>query len=258
MSQPVELPEHMRDSDEWKEWPRKTEAHLKWGVRQRQIDAFTRSGKLRVFVCPDGSQRLDPDRMRDLFGEPGVVQGRDRDLSSTERKRKLADAEPDPMVVMFGRSVSMMEQMHEQSIGLLKIIPDGMKTLLDFYRETLKLQSDRIAALEAHADEVVVLRSELEDARQERDLALRRHEASEKRRNETLDLLKDQVPTLVKQWTDGNSIVEFARRTPREALEVIIESGGLAERDAELMRKAVGIPPKPAREATNQQSNGAV
>jgi hypothetical protein len=138
MSGPVKLPEHMHDSD-WREWPRKLEAHLRWGVRQRQIDAFIRSGKLRVYVCPDDSSRLDPDQLREMFGEPGVVQGRDRDLSSADRRRKLAEAEPDPVVMMFGRAVSMMEEMHQQSIGLIKIISEPVDTLLKAYRETLKL-----------------------------------------------------------------------------------------------------------------------
>ena len=257
MSGPVKLPEHMHDSGEWKDWPRKLEAHLRWGVRQRQIEAFTRSGKLKVYVCPDESSRLDPDQLREMFGDPGVVQGRDRDLSSTDRKRKLADAEIDPAVAMFGKATSMMEEMHQQSIGLLRSIPDGMKTILDFYRDTLKQMSERIALLESRADEVTVLRSELEDAKQEREIAFKRHEASEKRRTETLELLKDQVPTLVKQWVEGNSLADFARRTPRDAVEVIIDSGALAERDADVLRRGAGIPPKPAQTETNQ-SNGAV
>jgi len=255
MSGPVKVPDHV--SGEWEKWPRKLEAHLQWGVRQRQIESLIRSGKLRVYICPDESNRLDPDQLRDMFGEPGVVQGRDRDLSSTDRKRKLAEAETDPVLVMFAKAVSMMEEMHQQSIGLLRIISDPMQTLLGAYRDTLVLQAERIKVLEAHADEAIVLASELADSKQQRELAFKKHEASEKRRNDTMDLLKDQIPSLVKLYVEGDSLAGFARRIPRDALEVIIDSGSLSASDADVLRRAAGIPPKPAQAETNQ-SNGAV
>jgi hypothetical protein len=245
----------MADAGDWKRWPRKLDAHVQWGVRQRQIEQYTRSGKLKIWACPDGTFRLDPDAVRELFGEPGVVQGRDRDLPSSERKRKLAEADEqkDPVVMMFREAVSMMKDMHRESIGLLRVVSDPLKTLLDAYAKTIEAQAERIKSLEVHADEAIVLKSELADAQQEREVSLARHRSSEKRRDETLTLLKEQVPTLVRLYTEGDSLSGWAKRAPRDVVETIIDSGTIAESDADILRRAAGIPPKPA---PNPNSNG--
>lgn len=255
----VELPAHIAETDQWKDWPRKLEAHLKWGLRQRQIEAFVRNGKLRVYACPDDTRRLDPDALRDLFGEPGVVQGRARDISASERRVRqteaIASATADPVALMFGKAVGMMESLHAQLIGQLRVVSDPLKVLLDAYRQTIEAQSARILQLESRADEADRMRSELADAKQERDIELKRNESRERRRDETLQLLKDQLPAMAKTWLEGNSLSEFARRTPKQAVEIIIESGSVSEQDADILRRAAGIP-KPATEPTNQ-ANGA-
>lgn len=252
---PVELPSHVEAGDEWKAWPRKVEAHLKWGVRQRQVDAFTRNGKLRVYACPDGVNRLDPAELRNLFGDAGVVQGRDRDLSASERRRRLAEAEADPVALMFREVVGMLQDMHKESIGLLRVVSDPLKTLLDATSSTIAAQAERIKTLEAHADEAVVLKSELADAKQERELAVKRHDAAEQRREQTMALLKEQIPSLMRLYVEGDSLSSFAKRAPRAVIETIVESDTVSESDAEILRRAAGIPPKPA---TQQQSNGVV
>jgi hypothetical protein len=251
---PVELPPHVEAGDAWKAWPRKVAAHLEWGVRQRQIDAFTRNGKLRVYACPDGINRLDPVQLRELFGDSGVVQGRDRDLSASERKRRLAEAEADPVALMFREVVGMLQDMHKESIGLLRVVSDPLKTVLDAASSTIAAQAERIKTLEAHADEAVVLKSELADAKQERELAVKRHDAAEQRREQTMSLLKEQVPALMRLYVEGDSLSSFAKRAPRAVIETIVESDTVSESDAEILRRAAGIPPKPAP----QQSNGVV
>lgn len=253
---PQDLPEHMGDSGEWKAWPRKLDAHLKWGVRQRQIEAYTRNGRLKVWHCPDGTYRLDPGELRELFGEPDVVQGRDRDLSAKDRKRKQTDAElaSDPLALMFAKAVEGMGEHQQAAIGLLKLIPDSMKVLLGSYETALKAQAERIRVLEAQVDAAAALHSELTDAAQERDVSLKRFESSEKRKDETLTLLKDQLPSLVSTWLAGDSLSGFAKRSPRDVVEAVVASGSIAEQDAEIMRKAAGIP-KPAPETPNQ-ANG--
>lgn len=243
-----ELPEHVAESGEWQDWPRKLDIPSRWGVRTRQVEAFARNGKLKVYACPDGTRRVPIEQCRELFGEPGVVQGRERDMSATERRVRQAEAATatDPVALMFGRVVGMIDGLHAQLIGQLRVVSDPMRVLLDAQKDLIKAQQERIAALEKQADEAAVLRSELADAKQERDLALRRHEASERRRDETLALLKEQVPVLAKVWLEGNTLSEFARRTPKPVIEAIVDAGELSEQDAEVLRRAAGIGPKPA------------
>lgn len=255
---PIDLPEHVAESDEWQTWPRKLEAHLKWGLRQRQIESLTRSGKLKVYACPDGSKRIEPEALRELFGEPGVVDTRDRNISAAERKQRQLEAETaklavnDPMAFMFARVIQQQEQLFGQLLDQLKLITEPTRALLSEHRETIKAQAERIKALEERSDALDRTRSELLDAQQVRDLELKREANKERRKDETLALLKDQIPSIMKTWIEGNTLSEFAKRTPKGAVQAIIESGEISEQDADILRTAAGIP-KPA---PNPTANG--
>ena len=255
---PIDLPEHVAESDEWKRWPRKIDAHLAWGLRQRQIEQHIRTGLLKVYACPDGVKRLDPDVMREHFGEPGVVSTTDRNISAAERERRQREAEvfADPALAVARESLRFQTQLHEQLIGQLKIITEPMQALLAAFAARDASQAQRIRELEERADAAAALRSELEDARQEREIQLKRYQASEKRRDETLQLLKDQLPALVGQWLSGDSLSGFAKRTPRGVLDAILESETLSDQDAEILRRAAGIPkPSPNPQTANGVSD---
>jgi len=245
--------EDLPDDAEWGTWPRKIEAHVKWGVRERQVTAHVRNGRLKAYRCPDDSVRLDPDALTLLFGPPGAVQGRARDLSAAERRRKLAETidVDDPVAAMFRASTSMLHDMHKESVGLIKAITEPVQALLSAYKETIAAQAARIVTLETHVDDALVLRSELADAAQERELSLAKHKASEKRRDDTLALLKDQVPTLVKLYVEGETLGAWARKVPRDAIDAMLDSGALSESDADQLRRAAGIskpaPPPPTQ-----------
>lgn len=256
----LDLPEHMIDAGEWKDWPRKLDAHLKWGVRRRQMDAFIRSGRLKIYACPDGVNRLDPDVLRELFGEPGVIPTSDRDISNAERQRRQADAAAmsDPTVLMFRQAVGMMGQLHEQLIGQLKLIADPLKVLLDAHSAQAAAQAKRIADLENQLDAAAALRSELESMDQERQIRNRRETASERRRDETLNLLKEELPKLASKWLEGNSLSGFAARAPRDVVQSIVDCGALSEYDAEILRRGAGLgsPGAAPQPNPNTQANG--
>lgn len=245
---PVELPEHVADGGAWKAWPRKLDAHLKWGVRQRQIASFIRNGKLTVYRCPDETLRLDADVMREIFGEPDLIQGRDRDLSASARRAKQSvDASEldDPLASVFRATTSMISDLHSQQISQLKGLSDPLNALLAGYQAALKSLQEENASLRLQLNEQSAMRIELDEIRAERDLRREQEKAAERRRDETLQLLKDQLPALASTWLSGDSLSGFAKRTPREAIESIIESGTVSEQDSEILRRAAGIP-KPA------------
>lgn len=240
---PVDLPEHVAAAGEWKAWPRKLEAHLKWGVRQRQIAAFIRNGKLRVFRCPDETLRLDAEAMREHFGEPDQIQGRDRDLSASARRAKQADAAEldDPLALMFRAQTAMITDLHAQQISQLKGLGDPLNALLAGYQTALAARDKRIVELETALNEQSAMRLELEELRAEQQRRLAREQAAERRRDETLQLLKDQLPMLATTWLSGDSLSGFAKRSPREVIETIVESGAVSEQDAEILRRAAGL-----------------
>lgn len=253
----VDLPQHVAESDEWQRWPRKVDAHLSFAVRSRQVQAFCRSGRLKVYSCPDGSVRLDPDALKSEFGEPGELTGRDRDLPKAERDRRrrhgsdLVDV-ADPVAFMFRETVTMLRETHGELLSLVRSIGGPMGSLLAAYEKQHVLMAERIRVLEVNADESAVLRSELADTSQERDITLARHKASEARRDQTLSLLKEQVPSLMKRYLDGDSLAAWVQRTPRAVIDALLEGDTISPADADQIRRAAGIPkPQPT------QPNGA-
>src|SRR5262245_64815509 len=54
---PTELPQHIAATEDWKAWPRKLEAHVRWGVRERQVTSYCRTGRLVVWRCPDEDRK---------------------------------------------------------------------------------------------------------------------------------------------------------------------------------------------------------
>lgn len=255
---PIELPDHVADGSEWKAWPRKIEAHVRWGLRQRQIEAFCRNGRLKVYRCPDESLRLDPEVLREMFGEPDQIQGNDRDLSAVARRRKqaeLAGDVSDPYVLMFKAATAMITDLHAQQIAQLKGISEPLTALLGGYKQALETAHARIHSLETQVGEDSAMRLELEEIRRETELRRQREAAAEKRRDDTLQLLKDQIPTLASTWLAGDSLSGFAKRAPREAIEALIESGSFSEQDNDLLRRGAGIP-RPTPNPQPPQPNG--
>lgn len=254
----VDLPEHVADGGEWKQWPRKLDAHLKWGLRQRQISAFIRNGKLTVYRCPDETLRIDSNVMREHFGEPDQFQGRDRDLSAPQRRAKRESSEfeleGDPLVLMFNRQGTMLEQLHAQQILQLKAISEPTAVLLKGYETALQQRDAVIADLRRELEQQQTMRIELEELRADRDRRLLREQAAERRRDETLQLLKDQLPTLAATWLSGDSLSGFGKRAPRSVIDALLDSDALSEQDSEILRRAAGIP-RPAPAPPNQ-ANG--
>jgi hypothetical protein len=224
---------------------------LAYAVRERQITAYVRNGKLKAYACPDDTVRLDPDALAQHFGEPGEFAGRDRDLPKDERERRRqaskADAEltADPVGAVFKEVVGMMRSNHSESIALIRVITDPLNALLTAYKDADAAKAARIRELEAQLTELSAMRTELADAAHERALAVKRQEASERRRDETLKLLKDQIPELVGLYLSGASLSGWAKKVPRDALEALLESDAISEAVRDELRRAAGIP-KPA------------
>ena len=178
-----ELPQHLAATDEWKAWPRKAEAHLMFGARERQVTALCRSGKFRSWSCPDGTVRLDPEELKAHFGEPGAHGGRDR-LPADPAKRKpppadkLADFDlADPLQGLFREVVLMLRETRQEKSDVLKLIVDPMNAILATFREVSGELRARVKELEAGWIDVIELRDEQAAAASARQVAVVRQQA---------------------------------------------------------------------------------
>lgn len=257
----LELPQHIAESDEWKAWPRKAEAHLMFGARERQVTALCRSKKLRSWSCPDGTVRLDPGELKEHFGEPGLHQGRDR-LPADPAKRKLTRSEDfdmtDPLSSLFREVVLMLRESRQEKSDVLKLVVDPMNAILATFQQIVAELRGRTKELEAGWIDVVELRDEQQAAAAARQVAVVRQQAEEHRLNELFGMLKEQAPMVLEKWAGGNSLIAFVRSIDPQILSAFLETDGiLTAEQKEKLRRAAGASQR-SNEPNNSNGKAAV
>lgn len=248
---PRELPQHLAASEEWKAWPRKLEAHVRWGLRERQITSLCRTGRLVVWRCPDESLRIDPSQLDEEFGPEGVVQGREaRELpaESAQRKEKISQKtardewdldDPLPALVRELRSVISLQQ--TQITDLIKMSTDPIKYGMHLAEKVTQAALTELTALRAKDLENAVLREELLTTKHIRDLELAKQQAADRRKDETLALLKAKAPALLDRFFATSDLASFVKTLDPMLVNVVLESGTLSEEQASTLRRLTGI-----------------
>jgi|SRR5262245_29190506 len=248
---PTELPQHIAATEDWKAWPRKLEAHVRWGVRERQVTSYCRTGRLVVWRCPDESLRIDPSQMEELFGVEGAVQGRAaRDVppDAPERKEPASKrparddwdySDPLPAVVKELRGVIAQQQ--TAIADLLKMSTDPIKYAMQLAEKVTASALSELSALRAKDLESAVLREELLTTKHIRDLELAKQQAADRRKDETLALLKAKAPALLDRFFATTDLASFVKTIDPALLLMLLESGTLTEEQAATLRRVSGI-----------------
>jgi hypothetical protein len=253
-----ELPADVASKGEWKLWPRKAEAHLQYGCRERQITACLRQGKLVAYSCPDQTVRIDSVALTEMWGPPGIVQGRDKSLSVSERERRKLDAElgldgsSDPLVGLFREVVLMLRESRQEKSELVRLIVEPMNSIHTCFKEQLGEARERIKFLESKWIETHELFAVLSDASHERAIALQRQTAADKRRSDVVEMLKEQLPSILSRFA-GSDLKGFVAGIPPEVVQAVLDSEMLPKGHADLLRRAAGVSEK---KATNGVSHG--
>lgn len=239
---PRELPEHVAESDEWKGWPRKTEAHLAYGARERQVTAFCRSGRFQVWLCPDGTLRLDPSQLEDEFGKPGVFSGRNRQpADKSKRAEKAAELndldESDPLPFLCRELVATLRETREEKTQVLKLVVDPMNAAIKLLQTLTDQAMARATGLEKHIDEVLILRAELSDMKYSHERQLARDQAAEARRQQVMGLLAQKAPAMLDKLFSGGDLASFLATLDPMVIETVCESGALTASQVETIRR---------------------
>jgi hypothetical protein len=258
----------------WEKWPRKSEAHALFSVRQRAVKVKLASGALKCYGCPDDTVRIPIDQLRAVFAEPGSVpasdRGVDRIRASMAGKVRMTDADlslDDPVVGMFRECRIMLREEREHSRAQLesrdqtnqeqlKLLTGPVQAATKMLQELCERLSTRVAELEARQDAVTAEREMMADFRQARDVELEQVRAREKRRTEVVELLKRELgPVLIsKIGGTADSLSAFVANVRPELVELLLESKLLSPEQEKRLRaimqslqpKAAAAPPAPA------------
>lgn len=260
---PSPLPDHVAAGEEWKAWPRKIEAHVVYGARERQVTALCRSGKLVVWRCPDESLRLDPDALEGLFGKPGTFQGRDRAPSDeiereVRKSRKAAEFDhSDPLPGLVKELTLLLREQREEKIQILKLVVDPMNFALQLFRELTGHAMARCEKMEKRELDNLALYEELTSSRHARDLETKAAEGTQKRREEIMGLLRKRLPDLLDGVTGIGSLAAFVKTLDPELIKTLLETGILPKDKADQLRKAAGIDDKTVNGKASHGVDGA-
>lgn len=268
---------------EWKSWIRKNDAHLKYGVRRRRVTDRIASGTLPCYACPDETVRIPTAALEEAFGvadekEPPRERARARASVVSDADLELDD----PVVGMFRECRIMLKEEREHSrqqlaardatnLEQLKLLTAPVSKSVELLQQTAERLAERVKFLETREDAMMREREEMAEFRHVRDLEISRQAAADRRRGETIEVLRKEWPTIVNAWASG-SLRGFVQQTKPELVDLLIKSGQLTpQQQAQLMAvleamakdaaKAVAAEEKSAAERAaaerNAQSNGA-
>lgn len=224
------LPDSIRE-DAWKKWPRKTDAHLLWKLRPRQVDAQVARKRIELFICPDQTIRIPIEQMETVFGpQPAEVAMAERAQAPTPMLLQLEDID-DPIALMFRESVNMWKASAEQIKALLQLTTSPMNAAIQAMKDALAMANDtnallsaRVTELEGARDATLREREESLDNRALRDLVMSAEMAKEERRRKITDSFVAQLPLFMAKWT-GGTLSDFVGSYKPEEWELLFTTG---------------------------------
>lgn len=265
----VTLPSNIR-ADVWQSWPRKSDAHVLWAVRARQIDALIGRKKIRMFLCPDVTLRIPTEDLVAHFG--AQPSGELADVAAAKVPKQIDPIElDDPVALMFRESVAMLRASAQQTQDVLRMLLDPMNAALGAMRDAMGQLKEgnvvlgaRVKDLELARDQTLREREELIDNRHMRDLVMSSEMAREQRRNRIVESFTAQLPTFIAKWT-GGTLADFIGNYSPDEWELLFNTGFVKpEQQAQirdLLARAAAAKKaqadRAAREAERSAANGA-
>lgn len=224
------LPDSVKE-DAWKKWPRKTDAHLLWKLRPRQIDAQVARKRIELFLCPDQTIRIPLEQMLTCFGpQPAEIAMVERAQAPAPIAMQLEDID-DPIALMFRESVNMWKAAGQQIENLLKLTTDPMNAAIQAMKDALSMANDtnallaaRVTELEQARDTTLKEREDAIDNRHMRDLVLNAELAKEERRKKITDSFVSQLPIFMAKWT-GGTLSDFVTQYSAQEWELLFTTG---------------------------------
>ncbi len=269
----------------WILWPRRHEAHIRYGVMTRVISTRVRRGVLKAYACPDETVRIPTQQLDELFGtdRSGVAKSdRAPDPPPVESKRRMSDAElelEDPLVGMFREcrvmlkeerehsrlqlkeehehNRAMLKEAHEQVEKQLKLLVDPIGAATTLLQATAKQLADRVQTLEQRQDQVIAERELMADFRHVRDAELEQIRAREKRRGDIVAMLQKEFGPLIVSKLSGGTLADFVAKVSPELMNNLLESNLLPADMTAKLRGLVELQSKVSAAAAAQATNGA-
>lgn len=182
-------------SPDWEEWPKLEEAAAIIGISSRQLQKWLKSGKAERHQCPDGTYRYSPKHLAELQG-------------AAEEETEEAELSTAQLVTAMG---GYLRTQNDHIKMLVHTIVEPLKANFDGWKAQSEQANARIQTLEAKWLESVLERERLLSEAHERELATKEAEASIRRKDATLDVLKTQVvPAIIKNVQAKNPKAQAA------------------------------------------------
>lgn len=265
-AQPRDLPEHVASGEEWKAWPRKTEAHVWYGARERQITALCRAGQITVWRCPDDTLRIDPSELEERYGPPGTFKGRDRAPSDpVERQQRVsARKEPefdyaDPLPGLVRELTLLVREHREEKLSILKLVVDPMNHVHKLLQWLTDHAMDRVKTMEARELDTMALYEALTSTKAEQDLRAQDAAGKSANRAEVMAMLRKALPRLLDDFATSGTLAGFVRTLDPDLVQTLLKMDVLPKDQLDKLQRAADAALKSkasAAAADNGKPNG--
>jgi hypothetical protein len=163
--------------------------------------------------------------------------------------KAVNDVDTQPTVLgLLNAQIQIGAQAARQHAETIKAMQAPLMAGVEMCRLSSDRQEKRLSALEATFDRMLAAIETGATSQHERDLALKKHDASAALREKTFGLVKTQLPSIVNKWgltTQASMALQLVQSLDPKMVSAFLEGGILTDEQAAALRK---LSTKPAAE----------
>ena len=182
---------------DWETWPLQPEAARRLNVSGRTVARYVREGELIRYLCPDETYRYNPAQVKAIQFEQ--AHQRSELVAGAVGMRGLEDFESGeggpPALGIEGAVLARWSMQHTEEMARLMTAP--MKTSLDCLQKENQQLRKELGEMRQQVSEQWKSASAIVMQDHERRKDLMKAEASERRKDALLDMVKAQFPNFV-------------------------------------------------------------
>jgi hypothetical protein len=242
-------PKKAPSSLEWHELP--TFDHLKEQSGIKVAALRLRLAEVPCWRCEDNSVRYELEAAEAAIADtPGVLL----------EQQSANDSEATPTVLgLLNAQIQIGAQAAKQHAETIKAMQAPLMAGVEMCRLSSDRQEKRLSALEATFDRMLASIEQGATSQHERDLAVKKQEASAQLRQQTFGLVKTQLPAIVNKWSitsKATMALGLIESLDPKMVQAFLDGGILSDEQAEALRK-LSRKPEAAAAAEAEHDNAA-
>lgn len=228
---PISFPES--DARDWQSWPKLETLHAESGLTVAQLRKLL--AQVPCYRCKDNSVRYEPEPARDaVFGFE-----EEDEPTETEEVDGLGD-KGDVYQLLCRELLRALREERKDRSELVRSMTIPLERGMQLIDKTISTQATRLEHLEDLWDRMVKTSEEMLSAHGERERADNQAKHSQQMKQQTFNLVKEQLPTLLNKWAltaEATMALEFLASLDPKIVDAVIATGVLDQAQEAMLKK---------------------